>query len=442
MKLYLSYGLLSLPLALIGITFFVYLPKFYSDVVGLELAVISNIILLSRVWDALIDPVMGFVSDQTRSRFGRRQFWIALGLLPLAISFYFIVHPEFAGSSMSMSAWYLGWTLLFFLFWTLVSVPYESLGPELSFQYDERTKLFTYREGFLVFGTLLSGVFPVALETFFPELSFQQRLSILSVVYSGILLFAGGLCFFQVQERKWSSKNISTTGIFRGALDVIKNKPFFVLLAAYTISALGGALPATLILFYVEHVLGSDQGSFFLVLYFFVGLLFLPIWVKLAARYEKKSVWLLSMAINTGAFAGVYFLGQGDLVLYGVLVAFSAIGYGATLAIPPSMQADVIDYDELRHGSRREGQHVGFWSISKKLSAALGAAIAFRVLDITGYVPSGEQNEETLFALRFLYAGLPCICNFVAIGVALMYPLDRRTHEQIRQTIDSRTSAQ
>jgi GPH family glycoside/pentoside/hexuronide:cation symporter len=279
------------------------------------------------------------------------------------------------------------------------------------------------------------------LENFFPELNLQARLSILAGVYSLILLLAGAICLKQVPERSWGSLSISGAGFFRNGFDVLRNKPFFVLLIAYTISALGGALPATLILFYVEHVLGSTQGSLFLVIYFLVGLLFLPLWVKLAARFEKKSVWLVSMLINTGAFAGVYFLGQGDLIQYGVLVGLSAVGYGATLAIPSSMQADVIDYDELRHGFRREGQHVGFWSISKKLSAALGAAIAFRVLDITGYVPSGEQNEETLFALRFLYAGLPCICNAVAMFVALFYPLSRAMHADIRQQIDMRGSA-
>ena len=212
------------------------------------------------------------------------------------------------------------------------------------------------------------------------------------------------------------------------------------MLLAYTVAAFGAGLPATLIPYYVEYVLGAKDFSLYLTIYFFVGFLCLPLWVYLSSKLGKKETWVLAMLVNTGAFAGVFFLGKGDLTAYAILVAISALGYGATLAIPSSMQADVIDYDEMQHGSRREGQFIGFWSVSKKLAAALGAGGALAVLDLSGYTPNIEQSANTVFTLRFLYAGAPCICNFAAILIAWHYPINQKMHEGIRKEIDARAS--
>jgi GPH family glycoside/pentoside/hexuronide:cation symporter len=144
------------------------------------------------------------------------------------------------------------------------------------------------------------------------------------------------------------------------------------------------------------------------------------------------------MVVNTGAFFAVFFLGPGDANLYGVLVVLSGVGLGATIAIPSSMQADVIDYDELLSGERREGQYIGVWSIAKKLAAALGVGVALSVLGAAGYRPNVEQTEQVQFTLRVLYALVPCICNLVAIVVALAYPIDRKRHGHILGAVEAR----
>ena len=143
------------------------------------------------------------------------------------------------------------------------------------------------------------------------------------------------------------------------------------------------------------------------------------------------------MGINAAAFLAVLLLGKGDTLLYGVLVTVSALGLGGVLALPASMQADVIDYEEWRTGERREGQVVGVWSIAKKLAAALGAGIAFPLLGLAGYVPNAEQPDSARIALRLLYAGVPSLCNLVAIGVACRYPISRRAHRALREQIDA-----
>jgi GPH family glycoside/pentoside/hexuronide:cation symporter len=141
--------------------------------------------------------------------------------------------------------------------------------------------------------------------------------------------------------------------------------------------------------------------------------------------------------VNTGAFVGVFFLGPKDVWLYGVLVFISGIGLGATLAIPSAMQADVIDYDELRSGKRREGHYVGLWSISKKLAAALGVGIALYVLGASGYRPNVYQTNSVVLTLRILYSLVPSVCNIVALLIALAYPIDQKTHEKIKRAISA-----
>jgi GPH family glycoside/pentoside/hexuronide:cation symporter len=219
---------------------------------------------------------------------------------------------------------------------------------------------------------------------------------------------------------------------------MLRNRPFLILLASYTVSAFGSNLPATLILFYVEYVLGAARAEPYLLAYFATGIACLPAWVALSRRRGKKTAWLASMALNTGAFAGVFFLGPGDLAAYAVLVVLSGVGFGATLAIPSSMQADVIDYDELLSGARREGRYVGVWSVARKLAAAAGVGASLAILGAAGYRPNEPQSTDVVFTLRVLYAAVPCLCNAAAIAIALAYPIDRAAHGRILAAIEQR----
>lgn len=427
LKSYISYALPALPLALMGLTFYVFLPKYYADVVGVSLSSLGVIIILSRIWDAIIDPIIGSLSDRSNFKSGRRKPWVVAACLPLAASFIFIHMPPNTGAVY----WFAIWTFLFFLFWTLVAVPYEALGAELSFSYDERTKLLGMREALVVIGTLGAVSFPVV---------FSDQPIFLTLLYSFILIASVLILNRNVKEKSWTSDKRPTGSFFKAYLSVLNNKPFLILLTAYLISAFGGTLPATLIFFYVDYVIGDTGGGpYYLIIYFVVGFLFFPLWINLSKKLGKKKAWLISLLVNTFGFIGVFFLGSGDTIYFAIFVGFSALGYGGTLALPASMQADVIDYDELESGVRREGQFIGLWSVVKKFSAALGAGLAFPILDATGYVAGASQNPDTIFALRFLYAAVPCICNLLAVVVALKYPINKEMFLEIRSKINAST---
>lgn len=434
-----SYSLPAAALAVIGIPVYVYLPKFYTDVVGINVAILGYILFSVRIFDAITDPVLGYVSDNTSTRYGRRRPYIAIGSIFVAIAMLLLFNPP-QGSQTFETIWF-GVTIYFlFLFWTIVTVPYEALGPEITFDYHERTSLFGMRDGMFIAGTLLAASAPAVLQLTLglADDANGQRDTFfwMSALYAPLLIGSCWWCAYSIKEM--NPQRSEPLQLLSGLRRVLKNRPFMILLAAYTISAIGNNLPATLILYYVQYVLQSDLADIFLLLYFATGILFLPGWIWLSRRTGKKRAWLGSMTLNTGAFIGVFFLGPGDVLIYGVLVFLSGIGFGATLAIPSAIQADVIDYDELLTGQRREGQYIGLWSISKKLAAAVGIGIGLTILGFAGYTPNTEQSEEVQFTLRVLYALVPSLCNLAGVIIALAYPISDTKHAEILKAIKRR----
>jgi len=432
----LAYAAPAFALAVVGIPVFVYIPKFYTDVVGIDIAMVGILLMAVRLFDAVTDPIIGFLSDRTASRWGRRRPYILGASVPLALSLLWLFTPPDTGAA-TATLWFGVGLFSLFLFWTLVTVPYESLGPELTFDYNERTTLLGLRDGMLLAGTLAAAASPAVAGALLGQAAGERaRFFWIAAVYGPLVIVACGWCAFGLRERAQSRRPAG--GLWTGLGHVARNRPFMILIVSYTIAALGSNLPATLILYYVEYVLGSQRADLFLLLYFITGIVFLPAWVVLARRVGKKEAWLWAIALNTGAFVGVFFLGPGDAAIYGVLVALSGVGLGATLAIPSSMQADVIDYDELITGERREGQYVGLWSIAKKLAAALGVGAALALLGTSGYEPNVTQTPRVQLTLRTLYALVPCLCNAVAFVVALAYPIDESRYQAIRAGVIAR----
>lgn len=439
-----SYALPALALAVVGIPVYVYMPKFYTDVMGLSAASAGSVLLAVRLFDALSDPLCGWISDRTRTSLGRRRPYILFGAFPLAASLWGLFHPP-AWSGDPLRWWFSICVFAVFLFWTIVEVPYEALGPEITLDYDERTRLLGLRDGFVLAGILMAAAFPALLGAFLPlpETGEGERTTfrLMGALYAPFLVAACIVCATRVHERhplgSWPAAPLSFRQNLKASL---KNRPFVILLFAYTVSAFGSNLPATLILYYVQYVLGSAKADVYLMIYFVTGIVFLPAWIRLATAFGKKEAWMAAMAINTSAFAGVFFLGRGDEVLYAGLVFLSGMGFGGTVALPSAMQADVIDYHQWLTGERLEGFYIGVWSVAKKLAAAVGVGAALMLLGHAGYEPNVVQSEPVLVRLRLLYALVPSLCNAFAMAVAWAYPLDRKTHAALRRALSERSS--
>jgi glycoside/pentoside/hexuronide:cation symporter, GPH family len=447
----LAYAAPGLMLSTAGLPLFVYLPKFYTDTLGASAAMIGLFIFAARLLDGLSDPLIGWLSDRTRTRWGRRRpylIWASplLGLILLAL----FAPP---GLSPTQAGLWFGFLLLFLsVAWTLVNVPWEALGPELTPDYQARNRLFAWRDGFYILGILLAVTLPLALAWVLdiPPGAAQEHRRFLwfGLIVAPSLVLLCWLCAAVVQERTWTgpqgsggkpaSRQSALQNYRQGLRLLWLNKPFRILTLAFAIASIGANLPATLILYYVEYVLQDVQAEAYLLLYFLTGILFLPVWVWIAGKMGKKPTWMAAMTLNAAAFSVVFFVGPGQTSIFAALVAISGIGFGAGMALPSSMQADVIDYDELLSGRRREGAFIGLWSIIKKFSSALGLGLALPLLALAGYAPGQEQPESVILLLRFLYAGLPSLCVITALLVFSRYPLNAQEHGRIQEELARR----
>lgn len=446
-----AYAMPAFALAAVGIPLYVHVPRFYTDVVGVPVGTIAGVLLAVRVFDALSDVVAGWLSDHTPGPFGRRRPWIAVGSVALAAALWALFDPPVMGEGAEHAAALRFGVVMFLLFtaWTAVVVPYESLGNELSEDFDERTTVLGLRDGLLLVGTLFAASLPTLLSSlvdFVPgAVGERHRFEAMALVYAPMTVLLCALCVLWVRERPAppGGRQGSLADLRRDLWDVlVRNKPFRVLLISYTVGALGSNLPGTLILYYTTYVLKTQHAELFLLLYFVVGILLLPAWIPVSRKIGKKAAYIVASFLNGGAFVFVFFLGPGQELAYGTLVALSAVGFGGWIAIPSSMQADVIDYDEALSGRRREGRYVGLWSLSRKLAAAASVGVALWILGEVGYVPNVEQSPDVLLTLRVLYCLVPSLLAFAALVLVLGYPIDREAHARIRDAIARRKAGE
>ncbi|HLX38669.1 MAG TPA: MFS transporter, partial [Candidatus Binataceae bacterium] len=221
----------------------------------------------------------------------------------------------------------------------------------------------------------------------------------------------------------------------------LRNRPFRILLASYVIGSVTGAIPATMMPFYTAYVIMPKSPqlwiSFLLLGYFAAGFLSLPLWVVMARRTGKLSAWLLSFICGITGGAGMFFLHKGQELAVLLLIIWAGVGFGAGLFLSPSMQADVIDYDEFYTGKRREAQFGAFWSMLPKWVAIPSAAIPIAILASMGYVPNAVQNPRVILAIRIIFALGPATFATLSYLIARTYPLTERIHNQIIEGIEA-----
>ena len=249
----------------------------------------------------------------------------------------------------------------------------------------------------------------------------------------------GGLTVAKVPEPR--EYTISNVRILDGLRYMARNGPFVRLLAAYFINGLSNGIPATLFLYFVSERLGApEMRGPLLFVYFLAGLIGVPFAIKLAGRVGKHRAWCYAMLLNSALFALVPLLGQGDAAWFAAICFGTGLTVGADLALPSAIQADVIDVDTARSGEQRSGLYFATWSLSTKLSLALGVGIIFPLLGLFGFDPApGAVNSATaLAALTATYALMPLALKLAAIALMWNFPLDETAQRALRAEIETR----
>ena len=412
------------------------LMKYATDVLLIAPATMGVILLGARLWDAVSDPLAGNLSDRTRSRMGRRRPWLLASILPLAIGTWMIWSPPLGLEGNGLIAWMVAAVLVFYTAVTMFSVPYYSLGAELSPNYHERTRVFAFQQGLQISATLGAGVF-AAWVLFWADdarqAAAQMALILIAVMTSSILFTV-----WRVRERVEAGPRAERK-LFAAMRDVFANPHARILYLVYFIETIGGAGMASSAAYYTDHVLKAGEYlPVFMASYVVPGLLLLPVVLKLSRRFGKVRLWQASLLAQVFAFLCLATLQEGDFLVACLFVGFLSFGGTAGQVMAPSIQTDVVDYDELQTGERKEGAYFAVRSFVLKASFGVGPAMLGFVLSSTGFEPGGEIGEDAIFGMRLLIGYFPAIGALLGAALLVKFKLTAEEHARIRAELDDR----
>lgn len=418
-----AYGQFGLVIAFAGLPIYVHAPKFYAETLGVPLSLLGLLLFIPRLADAFLDPFIGLWSDRKAAAGTPRLRLMAWAAPLLGVSFFALFAVPVTGLY-AVAGWMVGSVFLVYVAYSVLLINMNALGAELSEDYHERTRIAAWRESFFILGLLVASALPPLLESRLPpERAYPAfGLIYLLVLAGGLLVLRGGLA------RAKPARPHAPPGhlIHKIKTILVKEIPCRWVLTIGLLNATASAIPAALVLFYVDDVLKApEHQAGFLATYFLAGAFGMPVWVRLSKWLGKRGAWAASMWLAMAAFCWAYFLGAGDVAAFYTICFLSGLSLGADYTLPLSLLADIIAPAKKKAGDT--GVYMGLWVLNAKLATALSTAIALPLLGMLLYVPGGENSVESLHALSAIYALLPCVFKIAAALLLYKSPLDRRT---------------
>lgn len=392
------------------------LPALYSAEFGLDLAVIGTVLLIARLFDAVTDPLIGLLSDQTNSRFGRRKPWILLGSLIITVAVYLLFRP---GQDAGV-VYFLALSLLIYLGWTLAEIPYASWILELSNDTQERARINGARSLALFAGGFAFTIAP----QFVPEAQGQmnfQVLGVLAIVLAIAIPVTSCLAVWRVPQGRVPvpSKTPKLSELWSSLKG---NKPFQFFLLAYLFIGLASGVGNVLVFMYVDSYLGLGHRYTELFLpAMIVGPLMIPVWLWVIRRFGKYRTTAWAFIGNALLMPLPWFIQPGESAFVPMLIFYSFTAMFAPLLMitMPTILGDVVDYDELNTGKNRAGQYNAFLALITKAMAAIGGPIALILVGLYGYQPGIENTAEATNGLRIVFNLLPPL--IIVPGIILLW---------------------
>lgn len=400
----LAYGALGLPLAFAALPIYVHVPRLYAESLGLSLATVGLVLLLVRIFDAVTDPLIGWVSD----RLAGRRALVAVALPVLGIGMVGLLSPPQGAGAV----WLAVLVSLVSLAYSMATIAYNAWGAEVAPTSELRTRVVASREAFALFGVILAAALPGLLAG---DGGDAQGLARMAWVFVPLLLLFSGWTLFAAPVAP--PRAPAQPALLRGLGVALACRPFARLLAIFAANGIAAAIPSATVLFFVADVLQAPQlAGLFLVLYFLSAAASLPLWAVVSRRIGKLRGWLLGMVLAIVVFVWAALLGAGETNAYAAICILSGVALGADLALPPSLLADLLA-DETSRGSSgeaRAGAWFGWWNFVTKANLALAAGLALPLLGWLGYAP-GARSAEALSALAIVYALVPVLLKLAAI---------------------------
>jgi len=429
------YGIGDLGNAVVNSAIQFFLMKFYTDAALVPPALAGNALLIGKGWDAINDPLFGWISDRTKSRFGKRRVFMIFGAIPLGMATALLWFVP-ASDRISAFFWILATFILFDTLWTLTNVPYYALTSELTDDYDERSSLTTYRMVMAVPAYLVGAALTPAIVGLF---ALQQTgYAFIGIVYgiaagAALLISAAG-----IRERKLVAISAPEPSPFKSLSVALKNKPFVRLCVIYFVINLSFAFIKILMVYYIEYqLLMKAETSLVMGLMLICVTIALPFWQWVSRKMDKGPAYALGMLVGGAAVILTFFLPHESTGLIYLIAILAGFGFAAQWIFPWAMVADVADYDRADTGEQRSGMYYGVWGLVTKVSEAVALVSVGWILTGFGYVPNVEQTSQALLGIRLFFGLIPAAIIFVALPLLFKFPITRRSHAAIRAKLDA-----
>lgn len=410
-----SYGLMGFPLAFAALPLYVILPNHYAREFGVPLATLGAVLLGARLFDAFIDPALGRLTDRLFAR--STAAVLALGAaaaLVLAIGFALLFFPLVSEPG-ALVLWATTMLMLTYAGYSALSVAHQSWAAMLGGNEAQRSRIVAWREGLGLLGVVTASVLPVLLGLPVTTAVFFAALAI------GWWGWHRSVRPVTLTQHAASEKPAAPTSVWQP----FRQASFRRLLAVFMLNGIASAIPATLVLFFIQDKLAAPASfePLFLGSYFLCAALSIPLWLAVVKRIGLARSWLVGMVLAMSVFVWASQVGNGEILAFALICALSGVALGADLALPSAMLAGVIQDNRQQTTTDMPtatadpgtGAYFGWWSFATKLNLALAAGLALPLLDLFGYAP-GVRDAAALNALVVAYCVLPCVLKALAAG--------------------------
>ena len=406
---------------------------FLNNVALLKPLYAAPVLLAGGIWDAINDPLIGVLGDRVRTRWGRRRPFFLFGAVPFMITFIMLWWVPPWESQIAKALYYA----FMYIFWdtafTFVAVPYTALTPELTEDYDERTRLNGYRMVVSMLGGLAAALSVPLFSNLITDR--KQAYLIMGSVFGILAGLPYFLLFFKIREH-FTATSVSDLNLFSGFRYTWRNHAFRYAAGIYLTAWVTITLVSSLLQYYVTYWLNSPgQLDVLLGLVQVCTLACIPVMVWLSGRWGKSRAYILGITTLIFVLVGLSFLPSSGLNTAYILAALAGLGISAAHVIPWSIIPDVIEVDELETGRRQEGTYYGFLVFLQKTGAAFTLAMVQWIFANTGFLPNEAQNPATLSAIRWLIGGLPTLLLIGSLLLAWRYPISRKRHAELRKAL-------
>ena len=438
LSLCLTYGLGTVGTAILLNTVTTYFPAMMATVLGRSAAVAGLLLTVSKLYDIVADLVIGAVSDRTQTRWGRRRPFLFAGAIVSAIAFAALFAPPPA-SAQGLLIYAAAMLVLYSTGYSLFNVPYIAMPAEMTEGYEERTRLLSYRTAFAGIGQIIafsgSGWLLLALG------HGSRGYAMMGVVLAVIIAITCLISFYGTAQAAQTRRvHVAGLGVLKYAGLIFTNRPLVLLISAKFTQFISLAILTSTSLLFRLNVLKIGYGgqAEISLVQNVVTIISMPFWVWVGARLGKKWGYILSIVIYCGSTLAWWWTGPGtSRIALDVIAAVMGFAVGGILLMSISMLPDIMEYDFLRTGLRREGVFSSFYAIVEKVGFAIGPGIAGVYLAHAGYVSSfkGALVHQPASAVRALYvtnSAIPTGLMLVSIILISFYNIDRRTLKNAR----------